>query len=106
MTLDCAAEPILRPMYHAAPLGLLAAWKRGDRQVSTRWLVPSWICLLNGFCSTKVTFLSNLILSFGVLNILFAIMARGSLGCGIFEERRTTMTDPIKPVDMGLGLVI
>ncbi|CAK8985510.1 unnamed protein product [Durusdinium trenchii] len=44
MTLDCAAEPILRPMYHAAPLGLL------------------------------VTFLSNLILSFGVLNILFAIM--------------------------------
>jgi len=44
MTMDSVTEPILRPMYHAAPLGLL------------------------------VTYLSNLVLSFGVLNILFAIM--------------------------------
>eukprot|EP00435_Cladocopium_sp_Y103_P061604 s1568_g23.t1 len=44
MTLDCVAEPVLRPLYHAAPMGLL------------------------------VTYLSNLVLSFGVLNILLAIM--------------------------------
>ena len=38
MTLDCVAEPVLRPLYHAAPTGLLVSWRYWHEQTGQFWV--------------------------------------------------------------------